>query len=436
MVASVRQQIERPLQLSLRCRVETFKGSGEWDEVTLTKSLPAKETALIICDMWDKHWCQCATKRCDALAKKADAVVKALRKKGVTIIHAPSDCMAFYKDTPQRKNIQSLDKVNPPKARSITDAPLPIDDSDGGCDDDKPVKSFKAWTRQHSAIEIAKEDFISDNGQEVYNLLAKRGIKNLLVIGVHTHMCVLNRTFAIKQMTRWGVRCVLVRDLTDTMYNPKKRPFVTHDEGTELVVQHIEKYWCPSVLSKGGPLIRVKPQDLAAADAGDAAGAGDEQEAEGAHAPHDVRVGALPGAAAGRRDRVELEAAGHVVGEHTELLPRAVRGVVPGRNDVEGELPLQLGDGLLLGAAAADERVQGGEAEWQVGGDGVVLEVAVVRREQIELEVLRALVLDVLAVDHDPQVELPLRDGEPVLEEQSVPIVAAVDVEIPAEVTV
>lgn len=238
------------LPLNLRSRVETFKGSGEYDEVTLPRTLVAKETALIVCDMWDKHWCECATRRCDALAKKANPVVAALRKKGVTIIHAPSDTMAFYKDAPGRKAILALEKVTPPKARLIADAPLPIDDSDGGCDDDKPSKSYKAWSRQHPAIDIDKGDFISDSGQEVYNLLAKRGLKNLLVIGVHTNMCVLNRTFAIKQMTRWGVRCVLVRDLTDAMYNPKKRPFVTHDEGTELVVRHIERYWCPTVLSK------------------------------------------------------------------------------------------------------------------------------------------------------------------------------------------
>jgi hypothetical protein len=68
-------------------------------------------------------------------------------------------------------------------------------------------------------------------------------------MGVHTNMCVLNRSFAIKQMTRWGIRCVLVRDLTDAMYNPKKRPNVTHEEGTELVIGHIEKWWCPTVLS-------------------------------------------------------------------------------------------------------------------------------------------------------------------------------------------
>jgi hypothetical protein len=42
-----------------------------------------------------------------------------------------------------------------------------------------------------------------------------------------------------------GVRCNLVRDLTDAMYNPARRPFVSHDHGTELVIEHIEKYWRP-----------------------------------------------------------------------------------------------------------------------------------------------------------------------------------------------
>ena len=91
---------------------------------------------------------------------------------------------------------------------------------------------------------------VSDKGAEIYSLLRLRGIDNLLVMGVHTNMCVLNRTFAIKQMTKWGVRCILVRDLTDSMYDPKASPFVAHDQGTELVIEHIEKYWCPTTLSK------------------------------------------------------------------------------------------------------------------------------------------------------------------------------------------
>ncbi len=56
--------------------------------------------------------------------------------------------------------------------------------------------------------------------------------------------------FGIKQMTRWGVRCALVRDLTDTMYNPRKPPYVSHQQGTRLVVEHIEAHWCPTVTSQ------------------------------------------------------------------------------------------------------------------------------------------------------------------------------------------
>jgi hypothetical protein len=37
---------------------------------------------------------------------------------------------------------------------------------------------------------------------------------------------------------------------TPREFTTKKPPFVNHDEGTELVIQQIDKYWCPSVLSE------------------------------------------------------------------------------------------------------------------------------------------------------------------------------------------
>jgi hypothetical protein len=42
---------------------------------------------------------------------------------------------------------------------------------------------------------------------------------------------------------------MLVRDMTDTMYNPRKAPFVEHAAGTDLVVRHIEQHWCPTLAS-------------------------------------------------------------------------------------------------------------------------------------------------------------------------------------------
>ena len=219
--------------------------------VQFSAKLDPSRTAVVVCDMWDDHWCKSAASRCGELAKKADPVLAACREKGMTIIHCPSDTMAFYKDHPARKRMLAVKKVEPPKAKDLPSPPLPVDDSDGGCDDDKPGKQFKAWSRQNAAIQIDEDkDYITDNGNEVYSLLAEKKIDTLLVMGVHTNMCVLNRTFAIKQMVKWGKMVYLIRDLTDAMYNPKMKPMVSHEKGTELIIEYIERYWCPSIESK------------------------------------------------------------------------------------------------------------------------------------------------------------------------------------------
>jgi hypothetical protein len=71
-------------------------------------------------------------------------------------------------------------------------------------------------------------------------------------------MCILHRSFAIEALVRRGIPVALVRDLTDALYNPAKPPYVSHDEGTRLVVEYIEKFWCPTVQS--GDLTRVSGQ--------------------------------------------------------------------------------------------------------------------------------------------------------------------------------
>jgi len=55
------------LKLSLRSRVETSPGSGRWNEVVRVQAFSAGEAAILICDMWDRHWCRSATRRCVAI---------------------------------------------------------------------------------------------------------------------------------------------------------------------------------------------------------------------------------------------------------------------------------------------------------------------------------------------------------------------------------
>lgn len=236
------------LRFTARTRVQR-PPAEEWTPVEFPVSCPPAQAAAILCDVWDRHWCRGANERLARLLPRIAATLAALRRRGVQIIHAPSETMDFYRDAPQRQAILALPAASPPPLKHWPDPPLPIDASDEGCDTPGDLPR-RAWTRQHPAIPIEPGDYISDNGAEIYNALHARRATHLFILGVHANMCILNRSFAIKRMTRWGFRCFLVRDLTDSMYNPARPPYVSHERGTELVIEYIEKHWCPSTDSE------------------------------------------------------------------------------------------------------------------------------------------------------------------------------------------
>jgi hypothetical protein len=120
--------------IDLRSRVHLFHAGDEWSEVRSDFQFDPAKSAVIVCDMWDKHWCTGANIRVAAIIKKLDPMLADARKKGMVVIHAPSDTMAYYAGTPQREAIRRLPHVNPPPELNLTAPPLPIDDSTGGCD--------------------------------------------------------------------------------------------------------------------------------------------------------------------------------------------------------------------------------------------------------------------------------------------------------------
>ena len=237
------------LQLTTLRQVPRTTGRNGWRVVEEEVAWRPSETAIIIVDMWNKHWSWGATERVNIMAPRMNVVIDTARDQGIQIIHAPSDTMDFYDGHPARSWALDVPHVEMPDPIEHPDPPQPVDSSDGGSDTGEE-NGFKAWHRQHPAIEIKDGDAISDNGQEVYNIFVQKGIKNLLYMGVHTNMCVLGRSFAIKAMVRSGqFNVALVRDLTDAMYNPFKPPYVSHEEGTQLIIAYIEKFWCPTITS-------------------------------------------------------------------------------------------------------------------------------------------------------------------------------------------
>jgi lysophospholipase L1-like esterase/nicotinamidase-related amidase len=266
LVSSLAFAADEPLHLVLQSRKPV--GSPVSTKETW---LPSK-TAIIVCDMWDLHHCRNAVVREGEMAPRMNEVLEKARSQGVLIVHAPSSCMKPYEGTPARERAKSA----PPAARQpdkIAEwckqipaeelAVYPIDQTDGGEDDDpaehaKWAKDLEAkglnprspWTREIDVLRIDQDkDAISDSGTEIWNLLEARGIQNVILMGVHVNMCVTGRPFGLRQMAKNGKHVVLMRDLTDSMYNPQRWPYVSHRRGTELFIEHIEKHICPSVTS-------------------------------------------------------------------------------------------------------------------------------------------------------------------------------------------
>lgn len=260
-------------ELIVNARSRTQSSGGVFTVVNNEQQWSGPETAVIVCDMWDLHWCKGATSRVAEMAPRMNDFIAEARKGGVLVVHAPSSTVDHYKDHPARKHAQEA-----PAAASVPDgieswckwmnddekAVYPIDQSDGGCDCEPRCKGGNPWQKQVETIEIRNEDAITDSGVEVWNLLEQRGIRNVMLLGVHTNMCVLGRPFGLRNMAKSGKNVVLVRDLTDTMYNHRMRPYVNHFTGTDLIVEHIEKYVCPTINSAGltgGRGFRFKEDD-------------------------------------------------------------------------------------------------------------------------------------------------------------------------------
>ena len=258
--------------LRLRYQKQMDGPANSFQRLVREEDWKASETAVIVCDVWDLHHCLNAVRRLEEFGPRLNDVLIEARRRGAVIVHSPSDCMKAYQDHPARSRALAV-----PRAGTIPEdiknwcsripseerANYPIDQSDGGEDDDPQehaawAAKLKAmgrnpgmpWKTQSSTISIdAERDYISDRGDEVWNILEHRNIRNVILTGVHTNMCVLGRPFGLRQMSRNGKNVVLMRDMTDTMYNPKRWPYVDHFTANDLIVSHIERYVCPTITS-------------------------------------------------------------------------------------------------------------------------------------------------------------------------------------------
>ncbi|MHC4618965.1 MAG: cysteine hydrolase family protein [Planctomycetota bacterium] len=197
------------------------------DRVIITKEqIHSAKTAIVVIDMWDRHWCRTYTARVANMVPRMNKTLDAARKIGIQIVFAPSDVVAFYKDHPQRKAMQSIPAWPPPNKVAFNPPPEPKGKDCCECGPTQPCrsKSFGRWSRQHPDLKIAGGDLIGDcnNERELLNFCRHRGVDTLIYMGVASNMCVLHRKFGILNMGKYGFRIMFVSDLVEAI--PRKHP--------------------------------------------------------------------------------------------------------------------------------------------------------------------------------------------------------------------
>jgi len=230
---------------------------------------PAK-TAVVVVDMWDRHWCKTYTARVANMVPRMNRTLEAARKLGIQVVHAPSDVIGFYRKHPRRAAMLAIGTRPAPKRTPVKLPPDPCGRDRCECSPKMPCRGARAWTRQHKDLTISAGDLIADcnNDRELLNLTQTRGIDTLLYMGVASNMCVIHRRCGMIRMKSYGLNVMFVADLVNAITangaDPSTRkadPNFTPAKGSALVRRHLEKHLAPSLESRQLIDIASPPKD-------------------------------------------------------------------------------------------------------------------------------------------------------------------------------
>jgi nicotinamidase-related amidase len=217
----------------------------EWLETntgyaTLDWTIPLSQTALVLVDVWQRHYLKDTEERAEKIIQKnLVPLVDACRKEGMKVIHAPSSHVA-------RQHPNWVKLVRP-------DEPLTKRDNWPPEDFKHLAGEYKGYSRPHEPREAERQSLpeltfhpqivpVSDeavvaNGEELHRYCKQNGILFLFFAGFNTNACILSRDYGTIQMSNRGYQVILVRDCTTGMETRDTQPTMSQTQGAILLLE-------------------------------------------------------------------------------------------------------------------------------------------------------------------------------------------------------
>lgn len=218
----------------------------EWLETNTKKAfldwkIPLSQCALVLVDVWDKHYLKDTLQRTDDIIdKKLHPLIIKCREGGLQIIHAPANRVAI-KSPYWVKLTSGVDKY------FDEDSWPPADFKESKGVYEAFAKPFEpreaeryALSRSvtfHPKISPAGTDVVVSSGEELHLYCKQKGILFLIYAGFNTNGCILSRTYGTVNMGLRGYKIVLVRDCTTGMETKESQPEMQQTNGAILLLE-------------------------------------------------------------------------------------------------------------------------------------------------------------------------------------------------------
>ena len=199
--------------LDIPCREENFVRRH------IQMPLPLEQTALVLVDIWNVHFIKSWIERASKITREVILpILGAARQSPLAIIHAPSPPVAEQYD--QLGGLVSSSatpkSIWPPtefrhRSGEYTVFRGPRSQPPGIGAHWNPIADQLSIS---PLIDVLKEEYVIATGQQLHDLLARKGILHLIYVGFATNWCVLGRDYGIRAMSGRGYNIILLREAT------------------------------------------------------------------------------------------------------------------------------------------------------------------------------------------------------------------------------
>jgi nicotinamidase-related amidase len=213
-------------------------------------NIPLAQTALILIDVWQRHYLQDTEDRSEqVIDDHLVPLIAACRKAGMEVIHAPSARTA-HKHPNWINLLKNQSKVAtkedwPPSAFKSLSGEFAVYR--------RPVEPREAERQNlpelaiHPKVSPTAAEVVIATGDELHAYCKQKGILFLFFAGFNTNACVLRNDYATIKMSERGYQVLLVRDCTTGMETRETQPSLAQ---TNAAILHLEMFGQYSVTSQ------------------------------------------------------------------------------------------------------------------------------------------------------------------------------------------